>query len=132
MQFDLKSILTYLVMAILIVIIPVIAKKVVSFLQSFTKAKIEKMENENLKEIVQDVEKIICQVVMNTSQTIVDTLKKSGNFTEAEQEKAFNTTKNDVLELLSDKAEDVITNLYGNFDLWLDTKIEQTVLALKK
>ena len=132
MQFDLKSILTYLVMALLIIVIPVIAKKVVSFLQSFTKAKIEKMENENLKEIVQDVEKIICQVVMNTSQTIVDTLKKSGNFTEAEQEKAFNTTKNDVLELLSDKAEEVITNLYGNFDLWLDTKIEQTVLALKK
>ena len=132
MQFDLKSLLTYLVMAILIIIIPVIAKKVVSFLQSFTKAKIEKMENENLKEIVKDVEKIICQVVMNTSQTIVDTLKKSGNFTEVEQEKAFNTTKDNVLELLSDKSQDVITNLYGDFDLWLDTKIEQTVLALKK
>lgn len=131
MQFDLKSILTYLLMAIIIAIIPIITKVAISFFKSFSAEKIEKIKNENIKNIVKDAEDLVCQAVMHISQTFVESLKKSGDFTEIQQEKAFDKAKEEVIELIPNKTVDTLSDLYGDFDLWLDSKIEQMVLTLK-
>lgn len=131
MQFDLKSILTYLLMAIIIAIIPIITKVAISFFKSFSAEKIEKIKNENIKNIVKDAEDLVCQAVMHISQTFVESLKKSGDFTEIQQEKAFEKAKEEVIELIPNKTVDTLSDLYGDFDLWLESKIEQTVLNLK-
>lgn len=131
MQFDLKSILTYLLMAIIIAIIPIITKVAISFFKSFSAEKIEKIKNENIRNIVKDAEDLVCQAVMHISQTFVESLKKSGDFTEIQQEKAFDKAKEEVIELIPNKTVDTLSDLYGDFDLWLDSKIEQMVLTLK-
>lgn len=131
MQFDLKSILTYLIMAIIVAVVPIITKVAISFFKSFSAEKIEKIKNENIKNIVKDAEDLVCQAVMHISQTFVESLKKSGDFTEIQQEKAFEKAKEEVIELIPNKAVDTLSDLYGDFDLWLESKIEQTVLTLK-
>lgn len=131
MQFDLKSILTYLIMAIIVAVVPIITKVAISFFKSFSAEKIEKIKNENIKNIVRDAEDLVCQAVMHISQTFVESLKKSGDFTEIQQEKAFEKAKEEVIELIPNKAVDTLSDLYGDFDLWLESKIEQTVLNLK-
>ena len=131
MQFDLKSILTYLIMAIIVAVVPIITKVAISFFKSFSAEKIEKIKNENIKNIVKDAEDLVCQAVMHISQTFVESLKKSGDFTEIQQEKAFEKAKEEVIELIPNKAVDTLSDLYGDFDLWLESKIEQTVLNLK-
>ena len=131
MQFDLKSILTYLIMTIIVAAVPIITKVAISFFKSFSAEKIEKIKNENIKNIVKDAEDLVCQAVMHISQTFVESLKKSGDFTEIQQEKAFEKAKEEVIELIPNKAVDTLSDLYGDFDLWLESKIEQTVLTLK-
>lgn len=131
MQFDVKSILTYLIMAILVVIIPVITRNAVKYFKPFISAKIEQVKNENLRNALIEVERLICQVVMEVSQTFVDALKKEGNFSELKQEEAFERARESILELIPDESLALIENTFGDSDLWLNTKIEQIVRSLK-
>ena len=67
----------------------------------------------------------VAQAVTFTAQTFVDTLKAEGAFTKEKQIEAFNTAKDKVLEILGDTVVAALGEIYGDFDAWLDTKIEQ-------
>lgn len=67
----------------------------------------------------------VAQAVAFTAQTFVDTLKAEGAFTKEKQLEAFNTAKEKVLEILSCTAVEALNEIYGDFDTWLNTKIEQ-------
>lgn len=73
----------------------------------------------------------VTQVVAYTAQTFVDALKAEGAFTKEKQLEAFNDSKDKVLEILGDTAVEALNEIYNDFDLWLDTKIEEACRLYK-
>ena len=67
----------------------------------------------------------VAQAVAFTAQTYVDTLKTDGAFTKEKQIEAFNTAKEKALEIIGFTAVDILDEVYGDFDAWIETKIEQ-------
>lgn len=73
----------------------------------------------------------VAQAVTYTAQTFVDTLKAEGAFTKEKQLEAFKKAKNKALEILGDTAVAALGEIYGDFDVWLETKIEQVCREIK-
>lgn len=73
----------------------------------------------------------VAQAVTYTAQTFVDTLKAEGAFTQEKQLEAFQKAKDKALEILGDTALNALDEIYGDFDVWLDTKIEQVCREIK-
>ena len=89
-------------------------------------AQIEKeLDNETASKYMDMAADAVAQAVTYTAQTFTDALKAEGKFTKEKQLEAFNKTKNKTLEILGDAAVEVLGKIYGDFDTWLDTKIEQ-------
>ena len=73
----------------------------------------------------------VAQAVTYTAQTFVDALKKEGAFTAEKQLEAFEKAKNKTLQILGDTAVAALGEIYGDFDTWLETKIEQVCREIK-
>lgn len=73
----------------------------------------------------------VAQAVTHTAQTFVDALKSDGAFTKEKQEEAFEKAKSKALKILGDTVVAALDEIYGDFDLWLDTKIEQVCREIK-
>jgi small GTP-binding protein len=89
------------------------------------------VEVERSLRVLDGAAKLIKQVVISTTQTYVDNLKKDGVFDKDAHAEAFNKTKEKAIQLLSAETVDLVEEIYGNFDLWLETKIEETVHITK-
>lgn len=112
--------------------VPVLTAYVCKFLYTkWTEGK-AKIENDKIANTLDNVIKVVLDAVEATNQIFVDELKKNGEFTEETALEAFNITKERVLDMLSEDAADVITTVYGDIDIYLDTLIEATVRQLKK
>ena len=74
---------------------------------------------------------LIMKVVSSTSQTYVDSLKASGEFTKEAQKKAFNETKDTIMNLLSEESKELLATLYKDIDAWLTVQIESAVREQK-
>lgn len=73
----------------------------------------------------------VAQAVAFTAQTFVDELKAEGTFTKEKQLMAFCEAKNKALEILGDTVVAALGEIYGDFDTWIDTKIEQVCREIK-
>lgn len=71
------------------------------------------------------------KAVTYTAQTFTDALKAEGKFTKEKQLEAFNKAKEKTLEILGDTAVKALGEIYGDFDTWVDTKIEQVCREIK-
>lgn len=95
-------------------------------------AKIEKeIDNETAAKYMNMACEAVTQAVTYTAQTFVDTLKSSGGFTKEKQLEAFEKAKNKTLEILGDATVAALGEIYGDFDAWLETKIEQVCREIK-
>lgn len=133
MEFD--QLLNYVLYTVLTVILPVIATYAVNFI----KAKInesniitEATKDENMSNLVKDALSDVMDAVLYVNQVYVDTLKEKGEFTKQAQDEAFNRAYVEAMNMISDGAKEVITELYGSFDKWLKLKIETSVNVAKK
>ncbi len=131
MSENLNELLMTLIQAVIIPAIPIL----VTFLVKLLKAKAEqatvKINNELARQYLQEAIDSVLQAVTYTSQTYVDSLKMQGRFDVDAQKVAFATAKEVALALLTEDAKKMITDLYGDLNVWLDTKIEQTVKEQK-
>lgn len=131
MNENLNGLLITIIQAVVIPAIPIL----VAFLVKLLKVKAEqvtvKINNENLQQYLQEAIDSVLQAVTYTSQTYVDSLKMQGRFDVDAQKVAFATAKEVALALLTEDAKKMITDLYGDLNVWLDTKIEQTVKEQK-
>lgn len=73
----------------------------------------------------------VAQAVTYTAQTFADALKAEGKFTKEKQLEAFNKAKDKTLEILGGAAVNVLGEIYGDFDAWVETKIEQVCREIK-
>ena len=112
--------------------VPVLVTYICKFLyEKWTEGKI-KIENEKISNTLDCVVQMVLDVVETTNQTFVDELKKKGEFTQEAATEAFNISKEKAVKMLSNDAADIITKMYGDIDIYLDTLIEATVKQLKK
>lgn len=112
--------------------VPVLTTYLCKFLYAkWTESQV-KIENEKVSTTLDSVVNMVLDVVESVNQTFVDELKKKGEFTEENAKEAFNKSKETALKMLSNDAADIITTVYGDVDVYLDTLIEATVKQLKK
>lgn len=71
--------------------------------------------------------KTITDCVIATNQTYVEALKKEGKFDLEAQKIAFNLTKDAVLEILSEEAQQYLSTAVGDLNAYITNKIEAEV-----
>jgi predicted RecB family endonuclease len=91
----------------------------------------KKIENETAEKYVNFAVDAVYTAVQQTMQTYVSALKKSGEWNEETAEIAFNNAKALALVTMGAKAQEVIAELAGDLDAWLDAKIEACTLEIK-
>lgn len=123
----LKEILSVIMNLVIIPAVPLITVYAVNAFKQWADSKAIETDNATASEYIMEITDIISQAVISTSQTYVDSLKAQGKFDAEAQKIAFEKTKSVVLRLLAEDAVDFIAKMYGDVDLWLDTKIEQMV-----
>lgn len=107
--------------------IPVITAFLVTFIKSKTESLKLKSDRDNASKYIDWASDLILEAVEDVSQTYVDALKQSGNFTSESASEAFNLARSKVLNNLTIEAKNAISMVYQDLDQWVDTKIESTI-----
>lgn len=132
---EFSELINYVLYIVLTVIIPVIATYAVNLIKAKIKESHvveEATRNENMSKLVKDALSDVMDAVLYVNQVYTDSLKASGKFDENAQKEAFNCAYEKALNMISDGAKEVITEMYGSFDKWLQLKIESSVNMAKK
>lgn len=117
-----------------IVVVPLVIA-ISSFLIALIRQQTAKIESsvkdEKAKKLIQIAESAVAQTVTSVTQTYVDELKKEGAFDFCAQKEAFEKSKQNVEKLLTEEAVSAVKETFGDFDEWLETKIEEAVYNSK-
>lgn len=98
---------------------------------AYLKAKAEESDYESISGYISIVEKVVVDCVRATNQTFVDSAKANGVFNEEAWAVAFEKSKTTALALINEGQKQLIEQVYGDFNEWLDTRIESAVKELK-
>lgn len=90
-----------------------------------------KVDNELTNKYVILLTDTITSCVIATNQTYVEALKKENAFTVEAQEEAFKLTYNAVMDVLTEDAKTYLTEIYGDLNKIITTKIEAEVNLAK-
>lgn len=106
------------------------------YIVQFIKTKTEELNannsNEVLNKYVEMLSNTICECVIATNQTYVDSLKAQGKFDVEAQKKAFEMTYNSVINILTEDAKVYLTSVYGDLNTYITNMIEAEVNKNKK
>ena len=91
----------------------------------------QELDNKTAEKYIGMAFDAVAQAVTATAQTFVDALKDEDAFTKEKQLEAFNMAKETVLAILGEAAVAALREIYGDFDAWLDTAIEQKCREIK-
>lgn len=80
--------------------------------------------------ILTQVKDLIQDSVLTIQQTFVEQLKKDGKFTPENQKEALNKAVELVIENLTTEAEEVLREIYGDFNKWLTIQIEAIIATI--
>ena len=123
--------LTLIIQVVVIPAIPILVGYLCKFINKVVEEKTVTIENKKAKEYISNASDAVTSAVMCITQTYVDSLKKSGEFNEVSQKEAFEKTKNVALKLITEESKEAVTRMYGDFNNWIDTKIEEQVKSTK-
>lgn len=98
---------------------------------AYLKAKAEESDYESISGYISIVEKVVVDCVRATNQTFVDSAKANDVFNEEAWAVAFEKSKTTALALINEGQKQLIEQVYGDFNKWLDTRIESAVKELK-
>ena len=90
------------------------------------------LEDEQLEKYINSATNVISQVVLEVNQTFVDSLKKSGKFTVESATEAKNLAVEKCKQLISENSKNAIEIMYNDFELYLNSKIEELVRENKE
>lgn len=116
---------------ILCLLITVGGGYLVALLRRQTQQIEEELDNETASKYIDLATDAVEQAVTYTAQTFVNALKAEGAFTKEKQLEAFQKARDKVLEILGDTTVAALREVYGDFDAWLETKIEQVCRETK-
>ena len=92
----------------------------------------EQMNNDLAGKYIDMAYDAVDQAVTFVAQTFVDALKSEGAFTKERQLEAFSMARNKVIEILGGTTVRYLNELYGDFETWLETRIEQVCREIKQ
>ena len=116
----------------IIPLLGIITVYIVQFIKTKTKELNSNNSNEVLSKYIEMLSNTICECVIATKQTYVDSLKKQGRFDAEAQKKAFEMTYNAVIEILSEEAKVYLASVYGDLTAYITNMIEAEVNKNKK
>lgn len=122
-----------LITVVAIPLMGVAAKYITAWIQAQTVNLQEKTNSDRLKKYLGLAEGAASSAVAAISQVYVDAFKKENAFTTEKQAEAFKLAKERALAIMSAETLTALkTELKGSeFDIWLDTKIEEFVRKTK-
>ena len=112
-----------LLQAVLIAAVPVLAAFVGKGISAIASYLGQKSENEAVKKYLAAVADAVSTAVTYTSQTYVDALKKSGEFTKENQEEALSRALDKAKTLLTQEAIEYLEAAYGSLERYLEGRI---------
>lgn len=111
----------------IIPLLGIITVYIVQFIKTKTKELNSNNSNEVLSKYIEMLSNTICECVIATNQTYVDSLKKQGKFDAEAQKKAFEMTYNAVIGILSEEAKVYLASIYGDLNAYIINMIEAEV-----
>lgn len=104
---------------------------VTAYIVSYIKAKTKELNTNNSNEILTKyltmLSDTVCDCVIATNQTYVNSLKDQNAFDADAQKKAFEMTYDAVVNVLSADAKEYLTNVYGDLSIYITNMIEAEV-----
>ena len=91
----------------------------------------QKTKDETSKKYLDMLNTTITDAVLTTTQTYVESLKKQGSFDKEAQLYAFQMTYEAVMKLLTEEAEEYLTESLGDLDTYITNRIEAEVKMTK-
>lgn len=125
------ELLQELLSAVITVAIPIIVVYFVRFVRGKIKEITTDIENDKVASHLERAAEIVLQAVTSVMQTYVDALKKAGSFDREAHIEAFSMAREIANTLINAAIRKTITDVHGDFALWLETKIEQCVNQTK-
>lgn len=101
------------------------------YLISYIEVKIQKVKDETedakVDKYLTMLMETITVCVIATNQTYVDTLKKEGKFDLEAQKKAFEMTRDAVMLILTEEAQEYLSSAVGDLNAFISQQIEASV-----
>lgn len=126
-----KEFLFELLQAVATAAVPVCAAFLVQFLRRKSAEAAARTDSLTTKELLAEVTEAVTTAVTYTSQTYVDALKKSNEFTEENQRAALQKSLDEAKKLLTSEAAAFLRRAYGDLDAYLTAHIEAEVRTQK-
>lgn len=127
----LSEVLLELLKAVIVVVLPILTGYLIKFLNAKYDEITIQTDSDQVDAYLKIVRDLIIDIVRATNQTFVDALKATGSFDEAAKKAAFEKTKAEILNQLTDSGKLILTQVYGDLDAWLNAIIESTVIVVK-
>ncbi len=116
-----------LLQAVLVAAVPVCAAIIGNGIKALADYLAQKSESDEAKRFLVAVADAVSTAVTYTSQTYVDALKKSGEFTKENQEWALKVAIAKAKTLLAEEAIKYLEGAYGSLERYLEGRIEAEV-----
>lgn len=91
----------------------------------------QKVNNDNLKAILDKLDFIVQMAVEATNQTFVNDIKNGGKMTEEQKKEAFNQTLEAIMQMLSEEDKEKITEQFGDMATYITNNIEAYIGSKK-
>ena len=102
-----------------------------SYLICLIKTKIDEIKQNQKSDLavkyLNMLDKVICEAVIATNQTYVNSLKEEGAFDWEAQKEAFNMTYEAVMQILTEEAKTCLNEVIADAELYIANKIEEQV-----
>ena len=126
-----KEMLLDLLLAVIAAAVPVLTAYAVGYIKQAGKHAQANTDNIKAQGYIKEITDAIADAVAATSQTYVDALKKSGQFTKENQEWALSVALSQAKLQLTEEVRDFLVKSYGPLDRYLEGRIEAEVRRQK-
>ena len=116
---------------IILPLLGILTKYLVAWISAKTDELKQQKDNELYDKYLDLLETTITDCVIATNQTYVDTLKAEGKFDAEAQKLAFQKTYEAIMAILTEDAKEYLIHAIGDFDAFVNAKIEANVKAGK-
>lgn len=127
----LTELIPVLFQVIILPLLGILTKYLVAWISAKTDELKQQKDNELYDKYLDLLETTITDCVIATNQTYVDTLKAEGKFDAEAQKLAFQKTYEAVMSILTEDAKEYLIHAIGDFDAFVNAKIEANVKAGK-
>ena len=131
MPLALAEFMPILFQLVILPLLGILTKFLVAWISAKTDELKQKNDNDLYDKYFDLLETTITDCVIATNQTYVEALKQQGKFDAEAQKIAFQKTYEAVMSILTEDAKEYLIHALGDFDAFVNAKIEANVKAGK-